>query len=490
MHQGKLHIGGNWHTGNGVAMTSENPQTGDIFWQGNAATNANVDAAVQSARDAFPAWALSPLEERITIIRRYQEILKEQKEQIAALIARETGKPGWEALTEAATMIGKVDLSLTSFEDRTGEKENAAPGATARLRHKPHGVVAVFGPYNFPGHLPNGHIVPALIAGNTIIFKPSELTPAVGEKMVACWEEAGLPAGVLNIVQGAADTGIALSCHDDLDGLFFTGSSRTGTLLHAEFGGKPGKILALEMGGNNPLVISDISDIKGAVYHTLQSAFITAGQRCTCARRLILPSGPVQDDFLDMLLDATSRITVGPDSEEEPPFIGSVISNQAADRLLRAQSDLQDLGGESRVAMSRLIEGKPFLRPGVIDVTAIQDLPDEEYFGPLLQVIRVSDLEEAIETANRTRFGLSAGIFTDDASEYERFLTLSRAGIVNWNRPLTGASGAAPFGGIGASGNHRPSAYYAADYCAYPVASIEAEQADLPETLSPGIHLP
>jgi len=485
----KLFINGQWVDGKGPEVISENPQTSERLWTARAATSDDVDLAVQAAKAQFENWALLPFEKRLEIIHRYQALLTEKKEEIARLIADETGKPFWEALTEAATMVGKINLSKNSFEERTGEKENQIPGATARLRHKPHGVVAVFGPYNFPGHLPNGHIVPALMAGNTVIFKPSELTPAVGEVMVSLWQEAGLPDGTLNLVQGGADTGIALSCHDDIDGLFFTGSSRTGALLHAEFGRKPGKILALEMGGNNPLIVSNISDVKGAVYHTLQSAFVTAGQRCTCARRLILPDSDIADDFLHLLLKATSAIKVGPDNGDEPPFMGSLISNKAADGLLAAQENLVSLGGKPLISLSRLIEGKPFLRPGIIDVTDIKDLPDEEYFGPLLQIIRTDSLESAIKIANKTSFGLSAGIFSDDEAEYEKFLALSRAGIVNWNRPLTGASGAAPFGGIGASGNHRPSAFYAADYCAYPVASVEAGKADLPETLSPGITL-
>ena len=485
----KLFINGQWVSGQGSEFTSENPQTGEQLWSACSATVTEVDLAVQAARDAFKKWALRPVEGRLEIIHRYQALLTEKKDEIAHLIADETGKPYWEALTEAATMVGKINLSKNSFEERTGEKENQIPGAMARLRHKPHGVVAVFGPYNFPGHLPNGHIVPALMAGNTVIFKPSELTPAVGELMVTLWQEAGLPNGVLNLVQGAADTGIALSCHDDIDGLFFTGSSRTGALLHAEFGRKPGKILALEMGGNNPLIVSQVSDVKGAVYHSLHSAFVTAGQRCTCARRLILPKSDIADEFLNLLLKATSALKVGPDNDGEPPFMGSLISNKAADGLLAAQQNLIRLGGKSLISLSRLIEGKPFLRPGIIDVTDVEDLPDEEYFGPLLQIIRTDNLDTAIEIANKTSFGLSAGIICDDEAEYEKFLVRSRAGIVNWNRPLTGASGAAPFGGIGASGNHRPSAFYAADYCAYPVASVEAQKADLPETLSPGITL-
>jgi len=489
MIHGQLFSDGKWHDGSGSEFSSLNPATGDILWQGPSASDTDVDTAVLSAREAFKQWGRTPIEARVAIIKRYQQILTSEKNEVANLIASETGKPLWEALTEAGAMIGKIDLSIKSFEERTGEKTSDMAGAIARLRHKPHGVVAVFGPFNFPAHLPNGHIVPALMAGNTVVFKPSELTPAVGEFMIKCWQEAGLPAGVLNLLQGSVSTGIALSCHENLDGLFFTGSSRTGALLHNEFGGQPGKVLALEMGGNNPLIVTQVADIKGAVYHTLQSAFITAGQRCTCARRLIIPEGPVGDEFLESLVIATTKIKVGPQDDGSMPFIGSVISNESADSLLNAQTKLLSKGGISLVELQRLHTGKPFLRPGIIDVTTIENLPDEEYFGPLLQVIRSTNFDDAIDIANQTKFGLSAGIFTDVESEYEHFLSQSRAGIVNWNRPITGASGAAPFGGIGASGNHRPSAFYAADYCAYPVASVEAKQASLPETLSPGIEL-
>lgn len=486
---GKLFINGEWCQGNAARFTSESPESNEILWEGHGASSSDVDLAVSSARENFKSWALTPMDDRIAIIRRFQEILKTRKEKIAALIASETGKPMWESLTEAATMVGKIDLSLKAYEERTGQKSNDIAGATAHLRHKPHGVVAVFGPFNFPGHLPNGHIVPALIAGNTVIFKPSELTPAVGELMVDCWIEAGLPNGVLNLVQGSAETGIALSSHEDLDGLFFTGSSATGALLHQQFGGHPGKILALEMGGNNPLIVDDISDIKGAVYHTIQSAFVTAGQRCTCARRLIIPKGDEGDTFLAELIKATKYIKVGPQKDGSTPFIGSVISNASADHLISSQERLDAKGGTILVEMRRVQDRKPYLNPGIIDVTDVDELPDEEYFGPLLQVIRTADFETAIDEANKTRFGLSGGILTDDKTKYETYLNLSKAGIVNWNRPLTGASGAAPFGGIGASGNHRPSAYYAADYCAYPVASLEAPKASLPETLSPGIKI-
>jgi succinylglutamic semialdehyde dehydrogenase len=350
-------------------------------------------------------------------------------------------------------------------------------------------VVAVFGPYNFPGHLPNGHIVPALLAGNTVIFKPSELTPRVAELTVQCWIEAGLPAGVLNLVQGARETGVALAGHPDIDGLFFTGSSRTGNLLHSQFAGHPEKILALEMGGNNPLVVDEVKDVDAAVYTIIQSAFISAGQRCTCARRLLVPLGAWGDALLERLVAVAASLRVGAFDEEPAPFMGSVISLAAAEHLREAQQQLIANGAVPLLELTQPLDGAALLTPGILDVSAVAERPDEEFFGPLLQVIRYDGFDAAIAEANATRYGLAAGLLSDSRERFERFWLESRAGIVNWNKQLTGAASSAPFGGVGASGNHRPSAYYAADYCAYPVASLESEVLSLPTTLTPGVSL-
>ncbi len=484
-----LFINGRWLEGNGQAFASLNPAEGSAVWEGYAADAGQVADAVEAARAASGSWADLGFEGREAIVKRYGELLDREDEVLAQTIANETGKPIWESRTEVGAMKGKIGISVTAYHDRTGIRENEAPGAKAFVRHKPHGVVAVFGPYNFPGHLPNGHIVPALLAGNTIVFKPSELTPAVAEKMVALWEEAGLPTGVLNLLQGEKETGMALAQHPDIDGLFFTGSSRTGELIHQQFGGHPGKILALEMGGNNPLIVDEVADQRAAVHDTIQSAFITAGQRCTCARRLYVPKGEEGDQFVDALVVAIGKIKVGRQHDDPQPFMGSLISEQAADGILAAQASLVALGGQVLTEVRKLEEGTGLLSPGLIDVTSIEDLPDEEYFGPLLQLIRYDSFDEAIALANRTRFGLSAGLLSDNRDKFDRFYSRIRAGIVNWNKQLTGASSAAPFGGIGASGNHRASAYYAADYCSYPVASLETEQVSLPANLAPGLSL-
>ena len=483
---GDLYIRGVWIQGHGDEFESAQPVTGDVVWSGTSASFEDIDAAVREARDAFLEWRSTPFGDRQAIVEAFGKELEANKEPLAHQIGLETGKPLWESRTEVAAMIGKIGISINAYHDRTGHSESDVPAGHAVLRHRPHGVVAVFGPYNFPGHLPNGHIVPALLAGNTVVFKPSELTPGVAELTVRLWEKAGLPGGVLNLVQGAAITGKALSAHPGVDGLFFTGSSTVGHLLHRQFGGQPEKILALEMGGNNPLIVQDVANIDGAVHHALQSAFLSAGQRCTCARRLLVPEGEQGDRFLNRFVSVVSQITVGEFDADPQPFMGSVISSHAADKLLEAQQSLLQKGAQSLLEMTRLKAGTGLLSPGIIDVTGLE-MVDEEFFGPLLTVHRYKDFDHALELANDTQFGLSAGILTDDRALYTRLTEEVRAGIVNWNRPLTGASSAAPFGGVGASGNHRASAYYAADYCAWPMASLEAKKSEMPDSLAPGL---
>lgn len=479
-------INGQWQAGEGESFTSVDPARNQPVWEGKAATESQVDQAIMAARAAFPDWARRPFEERLAIAQRFSELLEENKEELAFAIAQDTGKPVWEARTEVGAMVGKVAISERAYHERTGTVENPMPGAKAFIRHRPHGVVAVFGPYNFPGHLPNGHIVPALLAGNTVVFKPSEMTPLVAQKTMQLWQQAGIPDGVLNLVQGLVATGKALSAHPQMDGLFFTGSSTTGKLLHEQFGGRPDKILALEMGGNNPLIVKDVADVDAAVHDIVQSAFITSGQRCTCARRLFIENSANGDAILQRLVEVTKQIQVGDYEAEPATFMGAMISAKAAAGMVSAQQQIVELGGQVLVEMKQLESDKGFVTPGIIDVTDVS-LPDEEHFGPLLKVYRYTELDAAIAEANNTSFGLSAGLLADDKEVYDDFLLRIRAGIVNWNKPITGASSAAPFGGIGASGNHRASAYYAADYCAYPVASVEADRVELPQKLAPGL---
>ncbi len=473
MSDGHLHIDGAWVAGGGDLFERRDPASGETVWRGAAADAADVDHAVAAARKAFTDWADRPLAERIRILERYAAAVEAAGPALAETIARETGKPLWDATGEVGAMVGKIAISVAAYEERTPTRERITGGVRQRLTHRPHGVLAVFGPFNFPGHLPNGHIVPALLAGNTVVLKPSELTPGTAEAMLRLWVEAGLPPGVLNLVQGGRETGVALAAHAGIDGVLFTGSFETGRALARQLAEEPGRILALEMGGNNPLIVWDAADLEAAALLVVQSAFITSGQRCTCARRLILPDGAQGDAVLERLEAVIGRLRVGAWNDDPEPFMGPLVTPTAAERVLDAAAHLLEAGAIARVPPHRLERGDAFLTPGLLDVTAVRDRPDGEVFGPLLQVIRVPDFEAALVEANNTRFGLAAGLVSDDGALYRQFHLRARAGIVNWNRPTTGASSAAPFGGIGRSGNHRPSAYYAADYCAYPMASLE-----------------
>lgn len=454
-------------------LTSYDPASGEQLW---SASHTDVAAAVSRARKAWPSWAALAIGTRIEITRRFANEVRKRSEEFALLIAREAGKPLWEARTEVDAVVGKVDVSVTAYAERTGKKrrDSALQGASA-LRHKPHGVMAVLGPYNFPAHLPNGHIIPALIAGNAVLFKPSEKTPACGEMLVKCLYAAGLPDDVVQLVVGGPEEGKELVAHPGVDGVLFTGAAQTGIAINRRLAANPGKIVALEMGGNNPLVVIDTPKIEDAAVLVAQSAFTTAGQRCTAARRLIVKES-MYDDLMSALIPLTRKLIVGEPLGEPQPFMGPVIDLPTAEALNDSFVTLVTAGGKALLPMRQPMANKPFLTPGIIDTTAIPDRPDIELFGPILQVIKVADLDAGIAEANNTRFGLSASLIGGSPDDYGRFWANIRAGIINWNRPTNGASSDAPFGGIGLSGNHRPAAYYAADYCAYPVASTEMEQ--------------
>jgi len=453
-------------------LVSTDPCTGAVIWRASAAGPAEIAETVRAARGAFAAWSERPQAERFAVARAFADLVRRERETIAELIARETGKPQWEALTEADSVAAKAEISIAALQDRTGERVGEAAGAFSRLTHRPHGVMAVLGPFNFPLHLPNGHIAPALIAGDVVAFKPSEKTPACGARLVELWRRAGVSAEAIGLVVGGPEAGQALIESDEVDGVLFTGGVRTGIAIHRALAGRPDKLLALELGGNNPLVAWDAEDLDAAAHLVVQSAFVTAGQRCSCARRLILPEGGFGDRLLERLTALIDRIVVGAPFETPQPFMGPVIDEAAALALLDAQADLVGRGARVLRLMDRARADGPFLTPGLIEVTGVE-APDEEHFGPLLQVERVPDFDAAIAGANRTRFGLAAALISEDQSLWRAFHARVRAGVVNWNRPTTGA----PFGGVGLSGNHRPSAYYAADYCAFPVASLEADRA-------------
>lgn len=454
-------------------IISTDPATGAVVWEGMAGDTA---AEVAAARAALGDWALKPLSFRVEKLRRFANVVRAREEEFADLIAHETGKPFWEAKTEVASVIAKVDISIAAYAERTPTmNKDAGEGNRIAVRHKPHGVLAVLGPYNFPAHLPNGHIVPALLAGNAVVFKPSEKTPASGAMLVCCFHEAGVPEGVIRLLIGGPEEGKALAAQPGINGLLFTGSVRGGKALHKQFADHPEKILALELGGNNPMVVWNAKDLHAAVAIIAQSAFLSAGQRCTAARRLIVEDGKC-DDLLDFLSQTIDRIIVDHPFADPQPFMGPVIDCAAADHVQQQWLDLMMSGGKPLRRLDRPFEERPYLTPAMIDVTKVRNRPDEEIFGPVLQVIRVKDFDAAIAEANNTRFGLAASLLGGTPDQFDRFWAEVRAGVINWNKPTNGAPSSAPFGGVGLSGNHRPSAFYAADYCAYPVTSVEADR--------------
>lgn len=486
-------IGGRWEAGQG--FSAEDQTLGSVspcerfqIWRGEVGSVNQVEQAVNAARGAFGPWQRLGFSQRLAYVRAFEQTVRDNMPALTYLIARETGKPLWEAATESASVAGKVGLSIDALQQRRDTVSENSGDARAVTRFKPHGVLAVLGPFNFPAHLPNGHIVPALLAGNTVVFKPSELTPAVGQFLAAAWSASGLPAGVLNLVHGGRNTGAALVSHPQIDGLLFTGSSRAGQAFHQQMAGCPEKILALEMGGNNALVVDQVDDVDAAVYQIMLSAYLTAGQRCTCARRLIVIQNRHSDALLGALQQRVAQLSVGCFDQQPEPFLGPVISAGAGQQLQAAWQTLQDLGGTVLNPLQKISSFDSLLSPALIDMTEAQPPVDEEWFGPMLQIFRVPDLATAIEKANQTRYGLSAGLLSQSRAHWEQFISEIRAGVVNWNRQTTGASGRLPFGGCGLSGNHRPSGFYAADYCSFPVASIESDRLELPVQKMPGIN--
>lgn len=459
-----------------TSLSSYSPADGSVVWEGEHTPPAEIDAAVERSRAVALRWARTPFENRADVIGRFAESVNGRKEELATLIATEVGKALWDARTEVAAVVGKATLSERAAAERTGVSTSQTQSGAMTVRHRPVGVMAVLGPFNFPAHLPNGHIMPALLAGNTVVFKPSEQAPAVGAWMLERWRESGIPDNVVQIVHGAADTARCLVDHPDVDGVLFTGGVPAGRAIHAALAGRPEVLLALELGGNNPVIAWDLEAEpvrEAAARIAARSAFVTAGQRCTCARRLIVPAGADGDAVIDHLMTVTAGLRIDHPLADPQPFHGPVISPAAADAVIDAAARLVEAGATPLVNPRIDSDlGPAFVRPGLLDVTPVGRLADEEVFGPLLLVQRADDIDHAVELANNTQFGLAAALLSPSTERWEFVGPRLDAGIVNWNLPTVGASGAAPFGGIGLSGNHRPAGYHAADYCADAVASL------------------
>ncbi len=448
-----------------------------------------VDAAVRAACAAFPAWSARSMDERAVLLQAWSATCARHADRIAVAIMRETGKVLAEARQEAALLSDKVTVTL---EERvrarvTGYEFPANATRTNRCSYRPFGVMAVIGPFNFPAHLPNGHWVPALLAGNTVVFKPSEKAPGVGALLAELMAEAGMPAGVFNLVQGRGDAAAALVEHADVDGVLFTGSWPVGRRIMERNLDRPGRMVALEMGGSNPAIVMDDADLKQAVIECVRCAFITTGQRCTCTRRVVVHRA-VAERFIAAFVECARTLTVGAGDAEPAPFMGPLVSREARDAALAFQAECA-ARGERVLLESRAPAGDGWLlTPGVVQAARFDRATDREVFGPVVRIAVAEDLQDAIVQANATEFGLAASIFTRSEANVAAAMAGLRAGCINVNCGTAGASGKLPFGGLGRSGNLRPAGAAMIDACAYPVATM-AEQASA-ATVAPGMTAP
>lgn len=451
----------------------------------------HVDKAVEAARSAYKVWSKTTLNERKEMLFRLQKVFKARSEEMAQAISRETGKPLWEARTEASALAAKIDVTIGhSLKHIEGETiKDALPGVDGVVRYKSRGVFAVLGPFNFPAHLPNGHIVPALLTGNTVIFKPSEKTPAVGQLYAEMVHEAGFPKGVFNLLQGRVETGKRLTTHDGIDGVLFTGSYEVGLKIKQDTITHFWKMLALEMGGKNATIVWDDADLDKALYESLIGSFLTSGQRCSCTSRIILHS-KVYDQFLERFYQNAKKIKIGHWSEDV--FMGPLISADSVEKYIRFQEIAKREEAESLMRGKVLDLGVKghYVTPSINVVKEYDPksvYQKSEIFGPNVAVYKVDDFDQALEINNSTGFGLVMALFTKERSLYEKALLESRVGLVNWNRTTNGASSKLPFGGMGKSGNDRPSGDLAIQYCTVPVASLEDYTEGLPSKLMPGL---
>jgi succinylglutamic semialdehyde dehydrogenase len=447
----------------------------------------SVGEAVSRARDAFPPWREAGFEARAAVLRRFRDLVGARQEELARLIAREVGKALWEARAEAALVPAKVDATLVDGMRFVATLES---GSSARATFHPRGVLAVLGPFNFPAHLPNGHVVPALATGNTVVLKPSDLAPAVGDWLARAWRDAGLPPGVLELVQGGAEAGRHVALHADVDGILFTGSWQVGRALAETTLDQPGKILALEMGGKNAMIVLEEADLRLAAVEAAVSMCATAGQRCTSLSRIFVARRRMAE-FCERLQGLLDDLVIGPPLDDGV-FMGPLVSRAAFDKVASFRAQAEAAGGE-RIYRRDVDRIAPYVAPSLVRFESTRQkhpYQREEIFGPEAALYPIDDLDAAIAAVNDSDYGLAASVMTRDRSRYEHCIGRIRTGILNWNRGTIGASGRLPFGGIRKSGNDRPAGITSTIYCTVPQAHLESEGGIDPASLPPGVPQP
>ncbi len=463
------YIGGEWvDAASGDTFESTSPATGETIGSFPKSGAEDVDRAVDAARAAFEQWRLVPAPKRGDILFRFARLLTEEKDELAELMAREMGK----VLPEAG---GDVQEAIDMSQYMAGEGRRLFGQTTpSELPDKfnmsvrmPIGVVGAITPWNFPIAIPSWKIAPALVCGNTVVFKPATDTPALGERFVELFAEAGLPPGVLNIVHGGgAEVGQRLVTHPEVRVITLTGSRETGVaVLKAAAEGL--KHVHLELGGKNAIIVLDDADLDLAAEGILWSAFGTSGQRCTAASRVIVQQS-VYDALAARLVEAAEKLRLGPGWEPDTD-VGPVINRRSLEKIHSYTEIGKDEGAKlltgGEVATGNGLDKGNFYRPTIFgDVQAGMRIAQEEIFGPTTALIPVRDFDEAIQVANGVRYGLSSSLFTRDVNKAFRAMRDLQAGITYINAGTIGAEVHLPFGGTKDTGNgHREAGQAALD---------------------------
>lgn len=457
----KNFIDGIWQDGaSGKTFKNINPAVNtDVIGEFPESSVEDVDDAVRAARKAFQTWGRMPAPARGDILRRIGDLMTERKSELAFQMTREMGKPFFETKGDVQEAIDTAYYAATETRRLFGHTvPSELPNKFNMSIRRPLGVVGVITAWNFPVAVPTWKMFPALAAGNTIVFKPSEDAPNSGALLVKIMSDAGVPPGVLNLVQGAGTAGRALVEHPDVNAVSFTGSTATGSKI-GEACGRMHKRFSLEMGGKNPAIVLADADLDLVLEGLVWGAFGTTGQRCTATSRLIVHES-VHDELVSRLKEKAEALTLGYGNESETEM-GPVINKKGLDKIeyylgVAREEGATVLTGGKRATAGALENGF-FFEPTILtDVTPDMRVATEEIFGPVLSVLKIKTYEEAVEVANNIEYGLSSAIYTKDVTTAFRAMHDIEAGITYINGPTIGAEAHMPFGGVKGTGNgHR-----------------------------------
>ena len=423
---------------------------------------------LQKGMEAYLPWTKLPLSNRVKKLRPLKTLFKKNFKEMAQLLSRETGKPLWESEGEVKALMAKTDFVLGPALDRI--KTQKIPQAKGQIRFKSRGLTLVIGPFNFPFHLPFGQILPALIAGNSLIFKPSEKAPACGQKLTEIFDQLKLPKGVFQMIQGGAKISRSLCSHPAFKGLLFTGSFEVGQKIKKAVLKDSSKLLALEMGGFNSALIWDYKDKKQALEETLKGCFWTTGQRCSSTSQILVHK-KIFSDFVPDFIQLAQKIK--PDHWRKNPFMGPLIDSLFFKRFFAIQKKIKKVGGEILLKGEKLKNKKGwYVTPAIYKMNPRikSHLQTKENFTPQVFIYEVDSLDQAIQLINSSGYGLVLSLFTEKKRVQSEIFYQAQVGLINYNLSSIGASGWLPFGGLGKSGNDRPAGAFAIDSCVSPLA--------------------